>query len=101
MARGLKKKQDKDGRGRGQAAGGNVKRRPKRSSVMFKRKRCSVCAKKIVIDYKDVELLKSLTTERGKMLTRRLMGICWLHQRQITRAVKRARHLALIPFEQR
>jgi small subunit ribosomal protein S18 len=50
------------------------------------------------IDYKDVKRLKSLITERGKILPRRISGNCASHQRQLTAAIKRARNIALIPF---
>ena len=66
-----------------------------------RRKGCQMCAKKREIDYKDIEFLRSLTTERGKLLTRRITGICAYHQRQLTTAVKRARLLALMPYEGR
>lgn len=50
------------------------------------------------VDYKDVELLKRYVNEQGKLLPRRVTGVSAKFQRQLTRAVKRARHLALIPF---
>ncbi|QXD14482.1 30S ribosomal protein S18 [Rhodocaloribacter litoris] len=50
------------------------------------------------VDYKDVELLKRYLNEQGKILPRRITGVSARFQRQLTRAVKRARHLALIPF---
>ena len=50
------------------------------------------------IDYKDTELLLRFINEQGKILPRRITGITAKQQRQLTRAIKRARHLALIPF---
>lgn len=50
------------------------------------------------VDYKDVDLLKRYLNEQGKILPRRITGVSARFQRQLTRAVKRARHLALIPF---
>ncbi|MDX1430649.1 MAG: 30S ribosomal protein S18 [Rhodothermales bacterium] len=50
------------------------------------------------VDYKDVELLKRFINEQGKILPRRITGVSAKFQRQLTRAVKRARHLALLPF---
>jgi small subunit ribosomal protein S18 len=50
------------------------------------------------VDYKDVEMLKRFLNEQGKMLPRRITGVSARFQRQLTRAVKRARHLALLPF---
>ena len=50
------------------------------------------------IDYKDVELLKKFVTERGKILPKRIIGTCAIHQRDIQNAVKRARIVALLPY---
>ena len=50
------------------------------------------------IDYKDVAKLKRYMSERGKILPRRMTGTCAKHQRQLTEAIKRARHVALLPF---
>jgi len=70
------------------------------SSRQKKKKRvCSFCVERIYeIDYKDVNRLKKFLTERGKILPRRTTGNCARHQRQLTRAIKRARILALLPF---
>ncbi|MEO2083761.1 MAG: 30S ribosomal protein S18, partial [Desulfurobacteriaceae bacterium] len=63
------------------------------------RKYCKFCAERIEkIDYKNVELLKPFISERGRIIPRRISGVCSKHQRQLARAVKRARHLALLPF---
>ncbi len=62
-------------------------------------KTCPVCEAGIrIIDYKDERTLGRFTTERGKILPSRLSGICARHQRQLSRAIKRARHLALLPY---
>lgn len=50
------------------------------------------------IDYKDIDTLKMFTTERGKILPRRITGISAFHQRKLTKAIKRARQVALMPF---
>lgn len=64
-----------------------------------KKRQCSFCADKIdVIDYKDVPRLRRYITERGKIVPRRINGNCARHQRQLTRAIKRARVMALLPF---
>lgn len=64
-----------------------------------KRKVCAFCAEKITnIDYKDVSKLRKNLSERAKILPRRVTGTCAKHQRQLTEAVKRARHIALIPY---
>ena len=52
------------------------------------------------MDYKDVPLLRKYISERGKILGRARSGICATHQRQVTRGIKRARYLALLPFVQ-
>jgi len=64
-----------------------------------KRKVCSFCADKIEhIDYKDVAKLRRFITERGKILPRRLTGTSLKFQRKVSQAVKRARHIALMPY---
>lgn len=64
-----------------------------------KRKVCNFCVDKIqLVDYKDVGRLRRFLTERGKILPRRITGNCARHQRQLTRAIKRARIMALMPF---
>ena len=64
-----------------------------------RRKVCSFCVDKVEqIDYKDVPRLRRYTSERGKILPRRISGNCAKHQRQLTLAVKRARMVALLPF---
>ena len=50
-------------------------------------------------DYKDVETLKKYVTERGKILPKRITGTCAMHQRAVTTAIKRARIVALLPFD--
>ncbi len=62
-------------------------------------KTCPVCEGGIrVVDYKDERMLYRFTTERGKILPSRLSGMCARHQRQLSRAIKRARHIALLPY---
>ena len=64
-----------------------------------RRKVCSFCVDKAdFIDYKDVAKLRRFISERGKILPRRVTGTCAAHQRQLTVAIKRARHLSLLPF---
>ncbi len=71
----------------------------KRRGGMRRRKVCQFCADKTeTIDYKDVEKLKKYVTERGKILPKRITGTCALHQREVTRAIKRARIVALLPY---
>ena len=70
-----------------------------RKKVFYRRKVSRFCAdKELTIDYKDVKVLKSFVTERGKIIPKRIYGTCAAHQRQLTEAIKRARHLALIPY---
>jgi len=64
-----------------------------------KRKTCRFCENKtLVIDYKDDRLLKKFISDRGKIVPRRISGNCAKHQRRVTIAIKRGRHLALLPF---
>ncbi len=72
---------------------------PPHQKMFYRRKVCRFCAdKEIVIDYKDAKVLKNFVTERGKIIPKRIYGTCAAHQRQVTEAVKRARHLALLPY---
>lgn len=64
-----------------------------------RRKSCAFCTDKVEsIDYKDVSRLRRFVTERGKILPRRITGNCAKHQRELTKAIKRARSIALLPF---
>lgn len=64
-----------------------------------RRKSCPFCADKtIVIDYKDAKLLRRFITERGKIVPRRVSGVCARHQRGMALAIKRGRHIAFLPF---
>ena len=64
-----------------------------------RRKVCKLCAEKMdSIDYKNFQFVKSFTMESGKILSRRITGTCAKHQRQITRAIKRDRNLAILPY---
>jgi small subunit ribosomal protein S18 len=66
---------------------------------MRKKKVCQFCAdKKLKIDYKDVDTLSKFITERGKILPKRVTGACAMHQREVARAIKRARIVALLPY---
>ncbi|MGB9720141.1 MAG: 30S ribosomal protein S18 [bacterium] len=63
-------------------------------------KRCRLCESKIkILDYKDTPLLKGFVNERGKILPARITGLCTLHQRKLAQAIKRAREIALLPYE--
>lgn len=66
----------------------------------FQRKKfCRFCSDKVsFIDYKDIKTLKSYMTERGKILSRKITGTCSGHQRELTKAIKRARNIAFLPF---
>lgn len=64
-----------------------------------KKKPCPfVAAKMEEIDYKDTETLKQFITERGKILPRRITGVSYYYQKVLKKAIKRARHMALLPF---
>jgi small subunit ribosomal protein S18 len=65
----------------------------------YNKKVCRFCAEKIeVVDYKDVKLLQRYLNSYGKIESRKRTGTCLRHQRQVAVALKRARHLALLPF---
>ena len=64
----------------------------------FRRKVCKICIGKAKADYKDPEALRRFTTDRGKILPRRITGTCAKHQRLVATQIKRARALALLPF---
>jgi small subunit ribosomal protein S18 len=69
----------------------------------FRRKKvCKFCTEKIdAIPYREVRLLQQFVAERGKIVPRRLTGVCTTHQRKLTRAIKQARNIALLPFAAR
>jgi small subunit ribosomal protein S18 len=62
-----------------------------------RKKVCKLCAGKTV-DYKDINSIKHFVNEKGKILPRRVTGTCAKHQREVTTQVKRARHMAILPF---
>ena len=65
----------------------------------YRKKVCGFCVDKVEnIDYKDIARLRRYMSERGKILPRRVTGTCARHQRELTVAIKRARHLALLPY---
>ena len=73
--------------------------RRNRPRYVPRRKVCSFCDAKVeVVDYKDPEKLRSFISDRGKIAPRRRTGTCAKHQRILARAIKRARHLALLPY---
>jgi small subunit ribosomal protein S18 len=69
----------------------------------FRRKKvCKFCVEKIdKVDYKDVNLLRQFVAERGKIVPRRITGVCTPHQRRVSAAIKQARNIALLPFQAR
>ena len=72
------------------------KRRP--TGMRRRKKVCVFCGKDNTIDYKDTAKLKRYVSERGKILPRRITGNCAKHQRALTVAIKRARHVSLMPY---
>ncbi len=71
----------------------------RRKMPYHRRKVCRYCAdSSLAIDYKDPRTLRLFTTERGKIIPRRISGNCAKHQRMITVAIKRARNVALLPY---
>ena len=64
-----------------------------------RRKFCRFCSdKELPLDYKRPDILRDFVTERGKIIARRITGTCAKHQRELTTAIKRARHIALLPY---
>ena len=70
----------------------------RRGGLRRRKKVCVFCGKENVIDYKDTNKLKRYVSERGKILPRRITGNCAKHQRALTVAIKRARHISLMPY---
>ena len=74
-------------------------RENRRGGRQGRRKVCAFCVDKVEnIDYKDVARLRRYVSERAKILPRRVTGTCARHQRELTVAIKRARHIALLPY---
>jgi small subunit ribosomal protein S18 len=91
------------GGGQGPRPGGRPGGGPGGRGKFFRRKKvCKFCTEKIdAIPYRDVRLLQGFVAERGKIVPRRLTGVCTTHQRRLTRAIKQARNIALLPFATR
>ena len=71
----------------------------RRQGGVRRKKVCSFCADKLLkIDYKDAELLGKYISERGKIIPKRVSGVCAIHQRELATAIKRARIVALLPY---
>ena len=89
--------------GGGRPAGARPAGGPGGRGKFFRRKKvCKFCTEKIdAIPYRDVRLLQGFVAERGKIVPRRLTGVCTTHQRRLTRAIKQARNIALLPFAAR
>ena len=69
-----------------------------KGKTYFRKKVCRFCANKTKIDYKDADALRRYMTERGKILPRRITGTCAKHQREVAKAIKRARSISLLPY---
>jgi small subunit ribosomal protein S18 len=70
-----------------------------KDATVRKKRTCKFCdSKEIYIDYKDEKRLQRFVSEQGRIIPKRITGTCAKHQRQLVRAIKRARHLALLPF---
>ena len=77
----------------------NRRERQAKKKKYFKKKGCPFCADpNLVIDYKDVGMLKRYISESGKIDAPRVTGVCSKHQRKLALAIKRARHIALLPY---
>lgn len=75
-----------------------VRGRNGKGKAFFHKKVCRFCANKGKIDYKDADGLRRYTTERGKILPRRITGTCAKHQKELAVAIKRARAICLLPY---
>ena len=76
-----------------------TRKRPRRPARIKQKRICRFCEnKESYIDYKEEKKLSRFTTEQGKIIPRRISGTCAKHQRMLVTAIKRARHLALLPF---
>lgn len=87
--------------GRAARSQGRTRRRPPRRGSGRRRRprQCAFCVSKVSdVDYKQVDLLRPYVMDRGKIRPRRQTGLCAKHQRRVAQAIKRARHLALVPF---
>jgi len=83
----------------GSMGGGDRRDNGGGSGRLFQRRRpCRFCLDKAPIDFKDAGLLRNFLTERGRIVPRRISGNCMGHQRELTVAIKRARHIAIISF---
>ena len=81
------------------SSGGSSSSGGRRAPYPVRRKVCRFCAEKVRdIDYKQIQILRTFTTDTGKILSARITGNCASHQRQLTRCIKRARNLALLPY---
>jgi small subunit ribosomal protein S18 len=90
------------GSGGGPRGGGRPGGSGGRGKFFRRKKVCKFCTEKIdAIPYRDVRLLQGFVAERGKIVPRRLSGVCTTHQRRLTRAIKQARNIALLPFATR
>ena len=69
-----------------------------RGRLFQRRRHCRFCKEKTSIDFKDVGLLRTFLTERGRIIPRRISGNCMRHQRELTIAIKRARTIAMLTF---
>ena len=86
-------------KGRLRAAARKKARKAKKKGMFQRRKVCRFCTDKgAVLDYKEAKTLRLFITETGKMTPRRISGTCSKHQRQLAVCIKRARHLALLPY---
>ena len=73
-------------------------RTAKASYMRTKRSKCRFCKEKRIVDHKDVKALQKFSTPQGKIFSRKRSGSCARHQRELKRAIKRARFLALLPY---
>ena len=96
---------DDRGQGRPKPGPGGDRRNnnPRKRMFYYRKKVCRICTKDFSgeIDYKNIGLLRKFVTEKGKIVPRRLSGTCAKHQRVVTRAIKQARTIAMLPFTEK
>ena len=98
-SRGIGRPSGRSGGGAGAKGGAAGKDAGGKRYFFRRRKVCKFCADRIdYVDYKDIKLISQFVPERGKILPRRMFGTCAEHQRKLTEAVNRARHIALLPY---
>ena len=87
-------------KGRGKGKGKRKRKNANAKKKVLRKKICPLCTQRLdAVDYKDVEKLMNFVSDRGKILPRKMSGLCPKHQRSMSRVIKRSRHACIVPFE--